>query len=142
MSEEDDRDPAEALAHARAMSAAGAASGHYSRTAALVTALWAGAVAGLMVAESGWWFVVGMIGVAVYVAWQRRRPATLREVGSKRDLGIVLALVIAVYSLIGLGFLAVARGVSAAPLVAGLAVAVLLYGAMHMAYNRTWTATG
>ena len=103
--------------------------------------MWAGAVAGLMVAESGWWFVLGAIGVAVYVVWQRRRPATRREVGSGRDLGIVLALVIAVYGLIGLGFLAVARGVTAAPLVAGFAVAVLLYGAMHLAYNRTWTAS-
>ena len=141
MAEQDDLDPARALSEARAMSETGAAKGTYSRSAALLTAVWAGAVAGLMVAESGWWFVLSAIGVAVYVVWQRRRPATRREVGSGRDLGIVLALVIAVYGLIGLGFLAVARGVTAAPLVAGFAVAVLLYGAMHLAYNRTWTAS-
>ena len=141
MTEHEEWDAAEALAQTRAMSAAGAARGHYSRTVAIVTSVWAGAVAGLMVAESGWWFVLAAIGVVFYVSWQRRRPATLREVGTKRDLVIVLALVVAIYGLIGLGFLAIARGVTAAPLVAGFAVAVLLYSAMHMAYHRTWVAT-
>lgn len=138
MTHQEDGQAADALERAETLASIAASRGVYSRRAAIFTAIWAGAVAGLMVAESGWWFLLAVVGLIVYIAWQRNRAATLREVGTWRELAVAVGLVALLYGLVGLGFVGAAQGVPLAPILTGVAVALMLYATMHVAHHRAW----
>ena len=83
-------DARQALASVQEMSARGFKRGLYSRWYAIAVALWGGALA--VTLETWLWPIVFAGGLIAHIIYRKKADAWVKEIHSKRDLWVVLAI--------------------------------------------------
>ena len=85
-----------------------------------------------------WFYALGLISLAQLFALEFTSPIWIMILAAlllgERLTGSRLAA-------LALGFIGAAQGFAMAPVLAGVAVTLLLYGTMHLAHHRTWART-